>query len=46
MDTFETYQWASREVLTVAVFFKRLEARVGVLFAGGTVNDLTTIVSS
>jgi hypothetical protein len=39
-------RWASREVLTTAVFFKCLEARVGVPFAGGTVNDLVTTVSS
>jgi hypothetical protein len=38
--------WASREVPTAAVFFKRLEARVGVPFAEGTVNDFVTTVSS
>jgi hypothetical protein len=38
--------WASREVPTAIVFFKRLEARVGVPFAGGTVNDFITTVSS
>jgi hypothetical protein len=39
-------RWASREVPTTAVFFKRLEERVGVLLAGGTVNDLVATVSS
>jgi hypothetical protein len=38
-----TGRWASREALIVTVFFKCLEARVGVLFAGGTVNGLKNV---
>jgi hypothetical protein len=39
-------RWTSREVLTVAAFFRRLEAQAWVLFAGGTIDDLTTRASS
>jgi hypothetical protein len=39
-------RWALREVPTTDVFFKCLEARVGVPFTGGTINDLVTTVSA